>query len=204
MDDCSLLLVEAGVIRGEDPAGLVIGIVLAVGRTNAGAVRTRPGDAHLAPGESTTTSACVGYLVDRHPAVPVVPAGYDVRTADPDGWLANRRPPEWDAVEWADLLAGRLGPWGVVSDEGGVASVCHSARLTTAGAEAGVYTAASHRGRRLARAATAAWAGQLWDRGVPLFYSHADDNISSQRVAEGLDLRPLGRLWFVTRRESEA
>jgi predicted GNAT family acetyltransferase len=62
-----------------------------------------------------------------------------------------------------------------------------------------VFTAASHRGRGLARAATAAWSDQLWDRGIPLFYSHADDNVSSRRVAEGLGLRPLGRLWFVTR-----
>ncbi len=82
--------------------------------------------------------------------------------------------------------------------------MCHCARLATAGAEAGVYTAAAHRGRGLARLATAAWASQLWDRGVPLFYSHAEDNASSQRVAEGLGLRLLGRLWFVTRAEPEA
>ena len=101
-------------------------------------------------------------------------------------------------------MAGRLGPWAVVSDESGVASICHSSRLTPAGAEAGVYTAASHRGRGLARLATAAWACQLWDRGVPAFYSHADDNAASQRVAEALGLRLLGRLWFVTRRETGA
>jgi RimJ/RimL family protein N-acetyltransferase len=203
MDDCSLLLVEAGVIRGEDAAGLVIGTVLAVARTTAGAVASRPGDSHLARGERTTLTGCVSYLVDRRPAATAVPPGYELRTADADGWLAGRRPPEWEAAEWVDLLAGRLGPWAIVSDTDGVASVCHSARLATAGAEAGVHTAAAHRARGLARVATAAWTRQVWDRGIPLFYSHAEDNASSQRVAEGLGLRPLGRVWFVTR-ESEA
>ena len=66
----------------------MIGTVLAVARTTAGAVCARPGDAGLAPGETTTTSACVCYLVDRRPAAPDVPPGYVLRTADPDGWLA--------------------------------------------------------------------------------------------------------------------
>lgn len=203
MDDCSLLLVEAGVIRGENDAGLVIGAVLAVARTTAGDVASRPGDTNLSPGERTTVTGCLSYLVDRRPATPTVPPGYELRTADADGWLAGRRPPEWEADEWADLLAGRLWPWAIVSDTEGVASLCHSARLTTAGAEAGVYTSAAHRGHGLARVTTAAWARELWDRGIPLFYSHAEDHASSQRVAEGLGLRPLGRVWFVTR-ESEA
>jgi hypothetical protein len=201
MDDCSLLLAEAGVIRGETADGLVREVVLAGARSADGSVGSRPGDTQLIPGDTTTTAASVCYLIDRRPAPPTVPAGYELRTADPDGWLAGRRPPEWDVAEWAELLTGQLGPWAMLTDEHGVASLCHSARLTPAGAEAGVFTGAVHRGRGLARIGTAVWADQLWDRGTPLFYSHADDNVSSRRVAEGLDLRPLGRLWFVRRRE---
>jgi len=204
MDDSSLLLAEAGVIRGEDAGGLVIGTVLAVARTTTGVVASRPGDTHLAPGERTTTTGCVSYLIDERPAVTALPSGSELRTADADGWLSDRRPPEWEADEWSDLLAGRLGPWAIVTWKEAVASLCHCARLAAAGAEAGVHTAAAHRGRGLARLATAAWATQLWDRGVPLFYSHAEDNASSQRVAEGLGLRRLGRLWFVTRAEPAA
>ena len=204
MDDSSLLLAEAAVIRGDDAAGLVIGCALAVARTTAGVVASRPGDTHLAPGERTATTGCVSYLIHERPAVTALPSGYELRTTDADGWLAARRPPEWEADEWSDLLAGLLGPWAIVTDSEGVASLCHCARLTTAGAVAGVYTAATQRGRGLARVATGAWASQLWDGGLPLFYSHAEDNASSQRVAEGLGLRLLGRLWFVTRAKPEA
>jgi RimJ/RimL family protein N-acetyltransferase len=201
MDGCSLLLVEAGIIRGETAEGLVRGAVLATARSVDGSVGSRPGDVQLVQGDTTTASAAVCYLIDRPPAPSTIPSGYELRTADSDGWLASRRPPEWEAGEWVELLTGQLGPWAMLTDEHGVASLCHSARLTTAGAEAGVFTAARHRGRGLARTVTAAWADQLWDRDTPLFYSHADDNISSRRVAEGLDLRPLGRLWFLLRRE---
>jgi RimJ/RimL family protein N-acetyltransferase len=117
--------------------------------------------------------------------------------------LRSRRPPEWKAAQWAELLAGNLGPWAILSDAAGVVSLCHSARLTPAGAEAGVFTAASHRGRGLAQVVTAAWAGAVWHRGVPLFYSHAEDNPASQRVAEGLGLRRLGRVWFVSRSDPQ-
>ena len=132
-----------------------------------------------------------------------MPAAYELRINDPDGWLARRRPPEWEPAEWADLLAGRLGPWAVLSRNDEVASLCHSARLTSAGAEAGVFTAEGHRGRGLGRTVTAAWAPQLRDWGIPLFYSHAEDNEASRRVAEGLGLRALGRLWFVSRAHRE-
>ena len=204
MDDSTLLLVEAGIIRGEEAAGLVAATVLAVTRTEQGVAAVRPGDTHLAPGEQTAMSGCVSYLFDPRPEVPGVPAGFELRTAE-DGWLSSRRPPEWDAVEWADLLAGNLGPWAVLSDAAGVVvSLCHAARLTPSGAEAGVFTAASHRGRGLAREVCAAWAGAAQDLAVPLFYSHAEDNLASQRVATGLGLRRLGRVWFVTRTGSQA
>ena len=202
MDDSTLLLVEAGLIRGEDAAGLVTGTVVAVTRTEGGVVAARPGDTQPAPGGRTTASGCVSYLFDRLPEVVAVPSGLDLRTAD-DGWLSSRRPPEWEVGEWADLLAGTLGPWAMLTDAAGVVSLCHSARLTTAGAEAGVFTAASHRGRGLAKVVTAAWARLAWDRRAPLFYSHAEDNAASRQVAEGLGLRRLGRVWFVSRSEPE-
>jgi GNAT superfamily N-acetyltransferase len=200
MDDSTLLLVEAGLIRGEDATGLVTGTVAAVTRTEGGVVAARPGDTQPAPGGRTTTSGCVSYLFDRLPEGVAVPSGLGLRTTD-DGWLASHRPPEWEVGEWADLLTGKLGPWAMLTDAAGVVSLCHSARLTGGGAEAGVFTATPHRGRGLAKVVTSAWARLAWDRQVPLFYSHAEDNGASRRVAEGLGLRRLERVWFVSRSE---
>jgi GNAT superfamily N-acetyltransferase len=196
--DGSLLLVEAGVVWGEDDCGRVAGgTVLAVGRTTAGRVVSRPGNTGPIPGEATQTSGCVSFLVES--PLPVVPlaTGYVLRTDDPDGWLAARRPPEWDEGEWPELLAGRLGPWAVATTEAEVASLCHCARLTAAGAEAGVFTNDAHRGKGLARAVTVAWAEAMSERGIPLFYSTSEENRASQKVAERLGLRGLGRLWRV-------
>ena len=79
-----------------------------------------------------------------------------------------------------------------------VVSVCHTPRpLTESGAEAGVWTDPAFRGRGLASAVTAAWAGVLAPTGRHLFYSTSADNRSSQAVARRLGLRRLGALWTV-------
>ncbi|WP_220448723.1 GNAT family N-acetyltransferase [Nonomuraea mesophila] len=108
------------------------------------------------------------------------------------------RPSSWARDEWDDLLDGRDGaPWAMVVADDQVAAVCHTARLTPAGAEAGVWTAPAFRGRGLAATTTAAWAGLL--PGTRLFYSTSADNHSSQRVAARLGLRSIGWLWKLTR-----
>jgi predicted GNAT family acetyltransferase len=86
-----------------------------------------------------------------------------------------------------------------VSD-GEVVSICHCARLSDRGAEAGVWTDAKYRGRGLAAAVTAAWASLLAGSGRTLFYSTSAENVSSQRVAARLGLREIGWMWKVFRR----
>ncbi|KAJ6445371.1 acetyltransferase (GNAT) domain-containing protein [Purpureocillium lavendulum] len=97
------------------------------------------------------------------------------------------RPGNWEPGEWADLTAGALGPWAMAvvaadadaalgaagdwhvrdSDEVSSSSVtrmtpvsiCFCARRTPSAAEAGIWTHPAHRGRRIAPAVVAAWAG---------------------------------------------
>jgi hypothetical protein len=104
----------------------------------------------------------------------------------------NPRRGGWSAEEWDQLIDGALGPWAMAVSAGEVVSICHCARLSERGAEAGVWTDADHRGRGYAAAVTAAW-GPLLDRGGrTLFYSTSSENVSSQRVASQLGLRRIG------------
>lgn len=122
----------------------------------------------------------------------IVRSGYGqgdaVRELNPAG--AN-----WTAEEWSLLFDGRLGPWAAAMEAGQVVAICHSARLTDRGAEAGVWTDPRFRGRGHAAAVTAAWASLLAPSGRRLFYSTSADNLSSQRVAARLRLRLIGWLW---------
>jgi hypothetical protein len=109
-----------------------------------------------------------------------------LRRLPPDGWRPD---------EWRDLIDGALGPWAAAVEGDQVVALCHSARLTDRGAEAGVWTAPGHRGKGLAAAVTAAWSA-LFDRDERhLFYSTSADNASSQNVALRLNLRPIGWMW---------
>jgi hypothetical protein len=101
----------------------------------------------------------------------------------------------WPADEWRQLIAGELGPWAMAIIDRRVVSTCHSARLTDRGAEAGVWTDPAFRGQGHAAAVTAAWAQLLTGSGRTLFYSTSAANVSSQRVAARLRLRPIGWLW---------
>ncbi len=103
----------------------------------------------------------------------------------------------WTAEEWRQLLDGELGPWVFVMEADRVVSMCHTARLTDRGAEAGTWTDPHVRGRGYAAAATAAWASLLEPSGRHLFYSTSADNLSSQRVAARLDLPLIGWMWRI-------
>ena len=104
----------------------------------------------------------------------------------------------WPAEEWRQLLDGSLGPWAMAMIGDQVVSICYSARLTDRGAEAGVSTVPEFQGRGYAAAVTAAWAALLAPSGRHLFYSIYAANVSSQRVAARLKLRPIGWMWKLT------
>lgn len=111
--------------------------------------------------------------------------------------LRHMNPPRanWSGEEWNSLVDGALGPWVMATVDAQVIAICHSARLTQRGAEAGVWTDPDHRGQGHAAAVTAAWASLLAGSGRCLFYSTSSTNTSSQRVAARLNLRPIGWTW---------
>ncbi len=83
-------------------------------------------------------------------------------------------------------------PWCAVLVEGEVASLGFAARLGDRGADIGVITVPAFRGRGLAAAVTAVWATLPELESRRLFYSTAQTNVSSQRVAARLGLRVIG------------
>lgn len=93
--------------------------------------------------------------------------------------------------------SGPWAPWCVALVGGRVASVAQTVRSGPDGAEVGVGTDPSFRGRGLAAAVSAGWSrhAQLSDR--TLFYSTARQNTSSTRVTERLGLRFLGSTFAV-------
>ncbi|MEV5499947.1 GNAT family N-acetyltransferase [Nonomuraea fuscirosea] len=151
----------------------------------------------LLGGDGVAVSGGPSYLVTP-PVRYDVPA--DVLRSDEPAHAALVRPLRaegWDPDEWDELVSGGEGaPWAMIVEDGEVAALCHTARLTPAGAEAGTWTAPAYRGRGYAAATTAVWAGML--PGLRLFYSTSADNHSSQRVAQRLGLRPLGWFWKLT------
>jgi hypothetical protein len=140
-------------------------------------------------------------LVETEPGADLTAGRSIVRSAGAAGLsrLAGcQRPASWQAGEWAELLAGRLGPWAMLVQDDQVLSICHTPRESPEGAEAGVWTSPVFRGHRYARVTTAAWAGLLRERDDrPLFYSTSEANAASRRVAAGLGLAGLGWIWHL-------
>jgi RimJ/RimL family protein N-acetyltransferase len=110
--------------------------------------------------------------------------------------LRAANPGNWHPVEWNELLDGRLGPWTMATEGEIVASICHTPRaFTAARAECGVWTHSAFRGRGYGAAVTSEWAAIMRSAGRYLFYSTDAENLSSQRLAGRLGLRPLGWTW---------
>jgi RimJ/RimL family protein N-acetyltransferase len=118
--------------------------------------------------------------------------------------LRDANPGNWGVQEWDQLLDGRLGPWVMVTHAGEVISICHTPASSARGAEAGTWTREDFRGQGHAAAATAAWASLVRPSGRVLFYSTSRTNVSSQRVAARLGLRPIGWLWQLQRVQASA
>jgi predicted GNAT family acetyltransferase len=84
--------------------------------------------------------------------------------------------------------------YGIIVDDQIVAS-CGSVRENDKCAEAWVTTEPAFRGRGYARQVTAAWAHHLQKTGKIPFYSHAQENLASERVAHSLALLPFLTGW---------
>jgi hypothetical protein len=92
-------------------------------------------------------------------------------------------------LDWIRELTLRERPIAVaLSSDGDVVSVCHSARSTERGAEAGLETATQYRGRGLAVAVVAAWAAAVNAEGWLPLYSTEWSNGASRAVARKLGL----------------
>lgn len=149
---------------------------------------------------ATVVTSGPTYVVPEH-GVTYAPNAATIRrsTDDDADALAQSAPPEanWGEGEWRDLIDGKLGPWAMAMVDEAIVSICHSARLSARGAEAGTWTEPRFRGQGYASAATAAWVKLLAGTGRHVFYSTSADNRSSQRVAERLRLRQIGWLWRI-------
>jgi hypothetical protein len=214
MDDCRRLAGVCGVtitatrdahavyIGSEVPDTLVPALVDAVERSPLasapdreppalGACRTilEPGCPRLA------LDSGLAYLIE--PGVPFVTRP-DIVRSDTSNSVALRplNPGNWEHDEWNHLLDGILGPWAMAIAGGRVISLCHTpVPMTDSAAECGVWTHPDARGRGYAAAVTATWADILRPSGRSLFYGTDVQNLSSQRVAQRLELRPLGWNW---------
>jgi RimJ/RimL family protein N-acetyltransferase len=109
-------------------------------------------------------------------------------------------PGNWEPIEWDELIAGQLGPWTIAVDGARAISICHTpGPLTERAAECGVWTDPAYRGRGLAAATATAWLPLVAAPDRQVFYSTEFTNVSSQRVAQRLQLRPIGWTWRVHR-----
>jgi len=96
------------------------------------------------------------------------------------------------------LMAGvDIGPITAAVVNGSAVSICYCARLSPLGAEAGVETLDSMRGRGHATAAVAAWATAVRLRGLLPLYSTSWENVASQRVAEKVGAVCYGEDWEI-------
>ncbi|MFE7318383.1 GNAT family N-acetyltransferase [Streptomyces sp. NPDC057555] len=126
------------------------------------------------------------------------PAALPVLVSDAAGRLAAQcldRPGNWEPGEWAELISGAAGDWAMAVDGTAPVSICHTPEANATAAEAGIWTRADFRGRRLAPAVVAAWARRAAHHRQVLFYSTTAANHASRSVARTLGLTPLGWLW---------
>jgi hypothetical protein len=200
-------------IGSEVPADLAAALQTAHRRGQPRAPREQPASLPAcerllqARGWPTRRRAGPSYLIEA--AVPFS-SGASIESSErPDRSSLERlrrcNPGNWEPLEWDELLDGHLGPWCMAIERDRVISICHTpGPLRAEAAECGVWTDPAFRGRGHAAAVTSAWAAMLLPSGRHLFYCTTADNLSSQRVAERLKLRPLGWTWGVAEEADHA
>ena len=101
-------------------------------------------------------------------------------------------------LEWIATASEVERPVVVVRDEDGrVVSVCHAARATPEGAEAGLDTTPGSRRRGYALAVTSRWAAEVRASGRIPLYSTSWENEASRGVARRLGLILYGEDWHI-------
>ncbi|MFI0772732.1 GNAT family N-acetyltransferase [Streptomyces sp. NPDC021218] len=131
-----------------------------------------------------------------------VPAPLPVIVSDAAGREAAGRllrPDNWEPGEWGELTRGEMGEWAMAVHDDSPVSICFSPARNAVAAEAGIWTRADFRGRRIAPAVVAAWSQRERRHKKVLFYSTTAANRASQSVARTLGLVPLGWIWTVPR-----
>jgi hypothetical protein len=106
--------------------------------------------------------------------------------------LADRGMPDYMQTAGFKGVGDFWEPWCVALDGTEIAAMAFAARLGVSGAELGVYTFPTYRGRGLAAAVTAAWSSMPALNQHSLFYSTTKSNRSSRRVTDRLGLRLIG------------
>lgn len=134
------------------------------------------------------------------------PEPLPVIVSDAAGRAAARRlirPDNWEPDEWDELTRGDMGEWAMAVHDNGPVSICFSPARNAVAAEAGIWTRADFRGRRIAPTVVAAWSQRERRNKEVLFYSTTAANRASQSVARTLRLIPLGWIWTVGRAEPQ-
>jgi RimJ/RimL family protein N-acetyltransferase len=194
------------VVGSEVPETLVPALVDAVGTSPpASAPDTEP--PALAACREILEPSCAPLSLDAGPSYLIEPAvrrepRTEIARSDTpvSGRLRRLNPGNWEREEWNELLDGTLGPWAMALVDETIVSICHTPRrMTERAAECGVWTHPDYRGRGYAADVTATWAAILRPSGRALFYSTDALNLSSQRVAARLRLRPIGWTWSLSR-----
>lgn len=190
MDDLDLLRLEADTIWGRDEGGVGDGTVFVTVTTYDGRAEVLDGHAEVTPGTPTAMNVERSWVLTSSPRLPAAPAGLSLVHEPRDLDV----PTHWEADEWALLMSGAAGPWAALVDGARVVSIAHCARWTERAAEVGVRTEDAWRGRGLAPVVVRAWTALLAGHNKVLFYSAAEENVASHRVAARCGGRPLGVL----------
>lgn len=107
-------------------------------------------------------------------------------------------PPGFRVQGYNSPVADIRAPWCIALHDGQIASIVETVNIGPLGAETGVNTVPSFRGRGFAAAATAGWASLPSLRPRFLFYGTDRWNRSSRRVTDRLGLQFIGSSFSIT------